>query len=243
MTDVALRTGYSVANAERFGWAGFANDLLEPRVALFDRTVVGPRVLDAGCGSGAYVDYLAGRGFEATGLEKHDEFLARARERRYRGRFVQGDLADPLPFADGEFDTTFCCDVLEHVEDDYAALRELARVTRRRVVLSVPQDSGADLLAQGLVYSTYRDPTHLRYYTADMAHALARSVKPAGVTVRGDIPIRVEDIVRSWVKPRARRPGLTRVYERMFDFLMRRTRLPDLHLNWAVVIDLDGGGG
>ena len=47
--------------------------------------------------------------------------------------------AQRLPFADGSFDTTICFDVLEHVADDGQTIRELARVTRRRLVLAVPQ--------------------------------------------------------------------------------------------------------
>ena len=62
-----------------------------------------------------------------------------ARQRQFKGLFVQADLAHRLPFADGLFDTTVCLDVLEHVADDGQTIRELARVTRRRLVLAVPQ--------------------------------------------------------------------------------------------------------
>src|SRR6516225_3206283 len=40
-------------------------------------------------------------------------FFGLARERRFRGRFVQADLAEQLPFADASFDTTICLEVLE----------------------------------------------------------------------------------------------------------------------------------
>jgi ubiquinone/menaquinone biosynthesis C-methylase UbiE len=43
-----------------------------------------------------------------------------------------------LPFADRSFDTVTCLEVLEHLEDPAAAVRELARVSRRAVVVSVP---------------------------------------------------------------------------------------------------------
>jgi ubiquinone/menaquinone biosynthesis C-methylase UbiE len=42
--------------------------------------------------------------------------------------------------ADGSFDMVVCLEVLEHLEDPMAALRELHRVSRRDVILSVPRE-------------------------------------------------------------------------------------------------------
>ncbi|MEM6496517.1 MAG: methyltransferase domain-containing protein, partial [Pseudomonadota bacterium] len=52
---------------------------------------------------------------------------------------VQADVR-ALPFEDNQFDAAFCCQVLEHIpyEDFLAGLGELRRVTRKRVVISVP---------------------------------------------------------------------------------------------------------
>jgi ubiquinone/menaquinone biosynthesis C-methylase UbiE len=43
-----------------------------------------------------------------------------------------------LPFRDGCFETVSAFEVIEHVENDELALQELKRVSRSRVVLSVP---------------------------------------------------------------------------------------------------------
>jgi SAM-dependent methyltransferase len=55
---------------------------------------------------------------------------------------VCGDVRQ-LPFADHAFDIAYCCQVLEHLPyaDFVGALRELRRVTVRRLIISLPDDS------------------------------------------------------------------------------------------------------
>ena len=45
-----------------------------------------------------------------------------------------------LDFADGAFDLVLCLEVLEHLDQPAVALSELARVTRRDLVVSVPHE-------------------------------------------------------------------------------------------------------
>jgi SAM-dependent methyltransferase len=85
----------------------------------------GARILDAGCGSGRNMVELAGYG-EVTGIELSDIAIDAARARGV-GEVVAGSVMD-MPFADGSFDLAVCLDVIEHLEDDRRALRELRRV-------------------------------------------------------------------------------------------------------------------
>jgi SAM-dependent methyltransferase len=96
------------------------------------------RILDAGCGSGRNMELLARFG-TVTGLEPAERSAATARARG-AGEVVQGSLEGRLPFDDAAFDLIACLDVLEHVEDDHAALRELRRVTAEggRLLVTVP---------------------------------------------------------------------------------------------------------
>jgi SAM-dependent methyltransferase len=57
-----------------------------------------------------------------------------------RGASAVGALITSLPFADAAFDLVCALDIVEHVDDDAAALEELARVARggAAVLLSVP---------------------------------------------------------------------------------------------------------
>lgn len=97
------------------------------------------RILDAGCGSGRNMVDLARRG-RVTGLELAAASLEQAR-RRDVGPVLPGSLDEPLPFGDGAFELAVALDVLEHVEDDREALRELARVLvpGGRLLVTVPQ--------------------------------------------------------------------------------------------------------
>jgi len=84
-----------------------------------------PRILDAGCGSGRNMVDLARLG-TVTGVEIADASLARARARGI-GEVVESSITD-LPFPDGHFDLAVCLDVIEHIDDELGALRELQRV-------------------------------------------------------------------------------------------------------------------
>ena len=85
----------------------------------------GAQILDAGCGSGRNMVDLARVG-TVTGIEIADASAQRARARGV-GDVVEASITD-LPFEDGHFDLAVCLDVIEHIEDDVAALRELYRV-------------------------------------------------------------------------------------------------------------------
>ena len=155
---------YSLANAKRFKWSSITGDLNPERVAHLRTYLVGKKILDAGCGGGGYVNYLTEQGLDVTGVDKFDEFLSVAREQNHKGHFVQGDLTS-LDFPDDTFDCTFCFDVLEHI-DDAAALAELARVTRQRLIIAVPREDDF-MLDYNLTFAHYRDKTHLRNYTQE----------------------------------------------------------------------------
>lgn len=71
--------------------------------------------------------------------------------------------AEEIPFADGSFDAVACRIAAHHFEDVTSAVREMARVSRDRVVLQ-------DNLFQGEAMEEaekLRDPTHVRRYSED----------------------------------------------------------------------------
>ncbi len=84
------------------------------------------RILDVGCGTGANLEMLAQFG-ESEGVDVSDDALEFCKA---KGLNAQKGLAESLPFADGTFDLTTALDVVEHLDDDIAGLREMFRVTR-----------------------------------------------------------------------------------------------------------------
>lgn len=186
---------YSVANAEKFGWGSISGELNPERRAHLETHLIGPRVLDAGCGGGGFVDFLSETGFEAVGVDLHAQFLEVARRSEFRGRFVQGDVSR-LPFRDKVFDSTFCFDVLEHIDDDAAALREFARVTKRRILFAVPREN-EELIGSNLTFLHYQDKTHVRNYTVESIQALAAPLRPSNVQVFPELFVPARDLVLS----------------------------------------------
>jgi SAM-dependent methyltransferase len=94
--------------------------------------------LDVGCGEG---EALRRGVFRAGATRVHLDLLGEPLA-HLRGAFPGSNLvrgsALALPFAAKSFDAVLCLEVLEHLEHPGLALRELARVARRRVILSVP---------------------------------------------------------------------------------------------------------
>lgn len=101
-----------------------------------------PPVLDFGCGSGVLVKALRDSGIEAYGLEL-DCPRIRGHLMPEAGPYVTlSDGTLPLAFRDGQFRSALAVEVLEHLPDYEAVLRELARVVTDRLVVTVP-DAGA----------------------------------------------------------------------------------------------------
>jgi len=81
-------------------------------------------LLDIGCGTGWLADHFS----RYTGIERSPEAVRAAVA---LGRnVIEGDVEEPLPFADETFDAVVMKDLLEHVGDPVAVVAEAGRVLR-----------------------------------------------------------------------------------------------------------------
>lgn len=135
--------------------------------------------LDAGCGDGRHLAALARSGHRPTrvvGSDISQRILetARAAAAPLEPELVQANL-EALPFAHDSFDLVLCTQVIEHLLDPAAGVRELARVLRPggRIVLTTDNQ-------RAFVSKTLNAPRaatvralrlHPRYRRVDFPHA------------------------------------------------------------------------
>lgn len=99
------------------------------------------RVLEVGCGEGEIAERLRDRFPQATvtALDLPDAGLRSQWGGRRGVGFLHGD-AHRLPFADDTFDLVVAVEVCEHLHHPWSGLEEMARVSARHLVLSVPRE-------------------------------------------------------------------------------------------------------
>jgi SAM-dependent methyltransferase len=138
-----------VSSGQAHEW-GTAPEFVGPRHELRERLLLdvllsgspGKRILNAGAGQGSFSARLNERGFEVTSVDA-SAAAVQVLERRGVGKALQADVTD-LPFADQSFDAAVLGEVLEHVQDDVAALREVARTLRPEGVLALSVPGNPD---------------------------------------------------------------------------------------------------
>jgi SAM-dependent methyltransferase len=93
--------------------------------------------LENGCGVGMYIQHLTPFAEKVIGLEYDFE---RATEARQKSPLITNASGEVLPFMDGAFDAILSHEVLEHIQDDRAAVCEMVRVARPggRIIIFVP---------------------------------------------------------------------------------------------------------
>jgi 2-polyprenyl-3-methyl-5-hydroxy-6-metoxy-1,4-benzoquinol methylase len=110
------------------------------------RPHVGKRVLEIGTGIGTMTRSLLDVADRVVGIEPNQACALRVRAAlgahpRFELRVRHVEQCDPAALASEGFDTVVCSNVLEHIEDDVAALRLFAAVVQRsrgNVLVFVP---------------------------------------------------------------------------------------------------------
>lgn len=131
------------------------------------------KIVDVGCGPGFFLQELATLG-EAEGIDASSAALHYAAKRSPRVKW--GMLPDRLPCTDEAYDVVTLLDVLEHIEDDAAALVRLYRALKTNgiMICTVP--------AFPSLWNTQDELG--RHYRRYRCSELARKMESAGFVVK-----------------------------------------------------------
>lgn len=140
-----IAAGYSASNyrkhmssnpAQRFLIDRFHRQIADRIAAMAPESF-----LDAGCGEGFVAKMLLERmpGLKLTGFDFDPEAVKLAQTTNPTCDFTTASIFE-IPYPDQSFDVAGCFEVLEHQTDPLPALRELARVAKRAVIISVPHE-------------------------------------------------------------------------------------------------------
>ena len=142
-------------------------------------------VLDAGCGEGFSLNKLMLNkiGIKIEGVEQSKEAIELGKKLFPKAKIKLGDIYN-LPYKTNSFDLVVSTEVLEHMEDPQKALLEIIRVSKKYIILSVPNEPffmlsnflrGKNLLRLG------NDPGHINHWTV---FSFKNLLKKNGVKIR-----------------------------------------------------------
>ncbi len=125
-------------------------------------------LLELGCGEGRGVELLAPVAKSYKALDKIQEVIDKLSAKYPKIEFIQGNIP-PLPAAMSDsFDTVVSFQVIEHIKDDEAFLKEIFRVLKPggKAIISTPN----------INWTLSRNPWHEREYTPIELKALCESI-------------------------------------------------------------------
>jgi|GEM_PF-41301 len=119
------------------GWNVGRRRILESTLRRFTKGSEDLKILEVGCGTGGNIRFLKKFG-RTSGLDSNPVALAYAAGKGFQD-LVLGSV-ESIPYADGAFDVVASLDVLEHIGNDAAALKEMYRVLKDGglLLLTVP---------------------------------------------------------------------------------------------------------
>ncbi len=139
-------------------------------------------LLDVGCGDGTFLSLITGaeKKIKLTGIDFSSVGLSIAREKVPYGYFAQVDANSTYPFPDGAFDVVVALDVLEHTLEPEKMLKEMRRVSKQFVLLSVPNFNSLPARLQMLIgrvpENNKSNKGHMYWFNFTTLHLLLEQV-------------------------------------------------------------------
>ena len=115
-------------DAEKIGfWPVGRREILREKILKYQKGATNKKIIDIGCGPGGNILLLKDFG-HVTGLDMSAEALKFAKTNNF-DELVQASGTD-IPFENESFDMVTSFDVLEHIDDDEAVIREAMRILK-----------------------------------------------------------------------------------------------------------------
>lgn len=198
------RAYYRTSDGAHFAWQTRGPYFAATEAALLAgvRAGAGERLLEVGCGEGGNLFHLRDRAGQRFGVDFSPRKAAFAR--RAAGALVAAADAAALPFPDATFHALLIRDLLHHLPDRGAALREARRVLRPggRLTLIEPNARAPLALLQALTVPAERG------ILRSTAARIRRELSGAGFTLAAEAPMQALPLARIVLHPRLGRPRL-----------------------------------
>lgn len=155
-----------ILHRENIYGSGPPSDVVSEEMLDFIIKNSGKKILDVGCGIGAYLERLKKVGFDCIGIENNPEYVKIARN---KGLNVRKMDARKIDFPNKSFNTVIMIEVLEHILDVNKVLLEAERVTRNNLIISVPNIGVLPYMAKYNVAPWHvLEATHVNFFTKKM---------------------------------------------------------------------------
>lgn len=161
------------------------------------------QLLDIGAGTGAFVGYMRGLGWEVTGLEP-DETARAVSVRDHGVDLLEMDKLFSLP--PDSFDAITMWHVLEHVHDLHRYIETLKTLVRRngRIFIAVPNYTAYEAGVYREMWAAYDVPRHLYHFSPD---AMGRLLTEHGLQLQMTQPMWYDSIYISMLSEKYRHNG------------------------------------
>jgi SAM-dependent methyltransferase len=155
--------GYADYRGDRANW--LRTYRLRARV-LDGRLAPGARVLDVGCAAGYFGEVMKERGHDVWGVEPSEAIVDEARARLGADRVHLGSLGD-VPWGEASFDLITLWDVVEHLPDPVASLREARGLLRPGGLLLIETQNVESRFARllGRRWQHFKQAEHLWHFS------------------------------------------------------------------------------
>ncbi len=143
-------------------------DLNKACIKEIINSLKGKTILEVGCGKAFLSNKIEKLNYSVTAVDIYIDDLIK---NKYPKIFFKNDNIENLSFSDNSFDTVICTHTLEHVQNIHKSIKELKRVTKKRLIVVIPKQRPYK----------YTFDLHLHFFP--YKHSFLQIIKPKKITI------------------------------------------------------------